>query len=162
MDDVRKMLINESFTLRGVILYATVTIERKIDDFLSDYFCSAKATGNELKEMLWKTERINLGSKKDILFMLLNRHYKPFLKKYPKFITMLEDFIPHRNILAHLELDMSDISKEAGGLIFMKYKEGKLVKKKYSAETVIKLKNDISELAKILDDLILTNNAPSD
>lgn len=164
MSEHIKKMYTDSMTLRGIVLDSTVSIERRIDEYLSDYFCKNNVIGNELKEMLWYTERITLGGKKDIFFMLIKRDHKEFLKSHPKFITTLEEIIPHRNIFAHLEVDLltEQIHNESNyvQIAFKKYKNGKLTPQKYRKEDIEKLAADFAEIETCIEELIKTNKAP--
>lgn len=159
-DSLQKHLFKQSANFRGHILDVTITIERKIDDFIAAYFCKNDFVANELKEMLFSTDKITIGSKKEVLFLLLNRYHKQFLKDYPKFIDTLERFIPHRNILAHLEIDSSIESfEEHKGFVFKRYKGGKLKTEIYGAEEIEKLTADMVVIGNTLDELIKTTKA---
>jgi hypothetical protein len=154
MDEAKaKKMYKTSLILRGVILDATVHMERIIDNYLSDYFCVNELRGNELKEMLWNTERITLSAKKDLLFMLINRYHKVFLETYPKFIDTLDKLIPHRNIFAHLELDFSSDNLENSQFSFKKYHNGKLTNKVYTKEAIDKITADFKHVIEALDTL---------
>lgn len=155
-DDQKKYEIYQnSLQLRGAILEGTVNIERLIDDYLSNYFCDDNSKGNELKEMLWHTERINLSGKKDVLFILLNRYEKDFLKKHSTFVDKLERLIPHRNIFAHLEMDYNDIDEMyiSKKIAFRKYKNGKLDLRSYGPEEITALQNDFVIVMNALKEL---------
>ena len=161
MQEKIKKIFQNSIHLRGTVLNETVDVERKIDDYLSNYFCKNELIGNELKEMLWNTERTTLGSKKDILFILLNRYEKTLLKEHPTFIDTLERIIPHRNIFAHLSVDYSNdvLERENVEVVFKKYNKGKLDPKVYKKEDLIKFKSDFKTINIFLD-ILLTSKAP--
>jgi hypothetical protein len=154
-EDKLRTIFQKSIQLRGLVLDATIDIERKIDDYLSSYFCNDEIKGNELKEMLWFTERIALGGKKDIFFILIKRNKKDFLVKYPDFIDKLDKLIPHRNIFAHRSIDYSEsiLDKPHVEVVFKRYDSGKSKPKTYTVEDVQNLTNDIKEVLKCMDEL---------
>jgi len=158
--------IHETFSrsihMRGQVLDSMIDVERLIDDLLSFYFTSDDIKENELKEMLWHTERINLGSKKEILFLILNSHYKRWLNQNPNFITSLQEIIPHRNIFAHLELDLSKeyATNEPIELIFKKYKSGKLKLEIYPDDRLTELMDKFTYLKMCLITLITIIKPP--
>ena len=150
-------------SLRGLMLEYTIKVENIINEYLSLYFCKDEYVGNELKEMLLNTERITLGSKKDILFILLNRYHQDYIKLHPKLISNIESIVPHRNIFAHLEMDYSslDLEDEKIAIFFNKYKNGKLVQLKYSSDDISKLVTDFKEIIERLEELVKTTKAPN-
>ena len=144
-----------SLLLRGSFIERIVGIERQIDTFLSNYFSKNEFVGNELHEMLWCTERITIGSKKDIMFIILKKHYKDFLNEHPRFMDILERLIPHRNIFAHLEFDInSDEAARKHSLVFKKYKNGKLELKEYTGEVLAQLNGELSEIDNTIRELL--------
>jgi hypothetical protein len=162
-DKMSKMSENyrSSMILRGMMIEKTIVIERLIDTFLSNYFAKNKFIGNELHEVLWCTERITLGSKKDILFVLLRKHYKDFLENTPDFISRLESVIPHRNNFAHLEIDLSEDAINRDAILLKKYKNGKLELREYSTATLTPLIDDMDAATELLRDLIKTSKTLS-
>ncbi|HTI60760.1 hypothetical protein [Mucilaginibacter sp.] len=163
MDKEKTALVyNRSITLRGLVLDSTVQVERKIDIFLSDYFCDDKLKWAELNEMLWFTERITIGNKKDIFFLILDRHFKDYKSRNPKLVETLENIIPHRNIFAHLEIDLSEetVHKTGIEISFKKYKAGKINIQRYSMAEIQKLFDDFNFVNNCLDELLKTSKAP--
>ncbi len=159
-EELELQLLEHSVKLRGILLEATIEIERKMDRFLSNYFCKDEITSNELLEFLWMSERVTLGSKKDILFYVLDAHYKDFLKAFPEFKSSLEDLVPHRNIFAHLEIDR-DLSDYNGvyEIKFKKFSKGKLEVKKYGRSQIEQITEGFNRV-NFAFDLLLNNNAP--
>lgn len=143
---VVKNLMNEDtfdqdvIFLRGTILTGTITIERKMDEFLSSYFCANKKKKNELCELLFFTERISFDIKRQILQVILSSHYGDFLKKYPDFFSRLESIVPHRNIFAHLEADkinsITTGEEEKQTVVFKRYKSGKNKPQTYTMKEI--------------------------
>jgi hypothetical protein len=150
MNHTAKKIYQNSLTLRGIVLDAVVDIERAMDNYIANYFCIDEHRSNELREMLLHTERITLGSKKDVYYLLIRRYNPEYIELNPKFIETLERFIPHRNVLAHLEVDYSEkwLNKENIHVAFKKYKEGKLKDWYYTQDDVDKLKTDYHTIMK--------------
>jgi hypothetical protein len=159
-EDLEFQLLEHAIKLRGVLLEATIEVERKMDRFLSNHFCANIERGNELLEFLWMTERITLGAKKEILFYVLDNNYKQFLKNNEEFKTLFENLIPHRNIFAHLEIDRNYADYNGTYQVkFKKYSKGKLETKKYGRIEMEKITIDFERLNHFLD-LLVTSNAP--
>jgi hypothetical protein len=144
-----------TYFLRGSILDATIKTERLIDEYLSFHFSRDASTGIEIKEMLFFTERITFGSKKDIFFILLDKYHKDFIKLNPTFKEKLDRLIPHRNIFAHYEIDLSNNLLDEGDLtiVFKKYKQGKLKPEQYQPERINNILTDFGYMIKILYEL---------
>jgi SAM-dependent MidA family methyltransferase len=111
--------------LTGYIIYSTVEIERKIDNFIAKHFCKSKKLANQLKQTLLFTERLTFDAKKDVLISVLKNDYKRFIEDNPKFIANLSEIAPQRNVFAHLDVDYG-----AKDLTFKKYAGGELKLKK--------------------------------
>lgn len=144
--------------LRGKILSDTVEIERKVDNFLSLYFCSTDEKKNELCELLLFTERITFDIKKQMMYAILQNHYKPFLIENPDLIAGLEELIPHRNIFAHLEVDKEesfvDGESENQKVVFKRYKGGKNKPITYTIKDVTKIGGNMGKISKLMDYLV--------
>ena len=152
---IDKITFDTSVELRGLVLDLTIDIERRIDDCLSEYFCKNEKVAIDLHECLWATERITLGSKKDILFILLKRHKPEYLKLNPTFLGLLDNLIPHRNIFAHLEIDYdrSGPTNDKYAIVFKKYKNGKIDPKTYTVTEIHQITHDLKEIAKRLSEI---------
>ena len=144
-----------TFYLRGMVLELTIALERNIDRYLTQHFCRNEKTENELTEMFFFTEKTTLGAKKDVLFLLLDKYHKDFLKDNPTFKTRLDNLIPHRNIFAHLEIDYSkmDANDLNFKIIFNKFKGGKLKPEEYATEKIKEIMNDMKQITLSLYDL---------
>ena len=149
-------LHEKNLVLRGFILNSTVEIERKIDDFLAQYFCETQEKQNELKELLFFTEKINFDYKREMLSNILQSKYQDFIAQNENFVRNLGEIAPHRNIFAHLEIVLGkDLDeKNKNDLIFKKYVNGKLKLKIYDRIALAKLENKIHEVLDTLDLLI--------
>ncbi|RYE18328.1 MAG: hypothetical protein EOP42_30850, partial [Sphingobacteriaceae bacterium] len=79
--------------LRGLIINHTIEIERKMDNALANHFCGNLERKNELCELLLFTERITFDMKKQILYSILQTHYKGFIEENPEFMPSLEDIV---------------------------------------------------------------------
>lgn len=135
--------------LTGYIIYATVEIERKIDEFLANHFCASESKATQLKQVLLFTERITFDAKKDMVNSIVKNDYPIFIKENPNFINMLSHIAPHRNIFAHLDIDNT-----SSILSFKKYIGGELKLRSYDRRTLGLLEKNINEVSDILDSLI--------
>ena len=90
--------------MKGYILYATIEIERKIDEILSLYFCNTQTKQDEIKELIFYHERITFDFKRELFSIVSKRYYTDWLKEHPTVLKNLEAIAPHRNRFAHLEM----------------------------------------------------------
>lgn len=134
------------YSLRGNLLAATVEIERKMDEYISGYFCDDVKKKSELCEMLLYTERINLDLKTQILDMILGEDTPIGL------ITNLRAIVKARNVFAHLELDSDKSTHES--ITFKKYVKGKLKPVNYSIDALNLISKQVADTNKELDLLI--------
>lgn len=139
------------YSLRGNFLASTIEIERKIDDYLSTYFCDTLIKKNELCELLLFNERVTLESKKDIFQGLLKFHNKDFLKSNPNFLDDLNNFSKHRNIFAHLELE-EDGSQTS--ITFKRYKAGKMALIVYDIDLINAIGVQAIRINNLIDELL--------
>jgi len=143
----KRYLLNENVLFyRGSILDGIIDIERKMDDYLSSYFCSTLIKKNQLNELLFFTERISLDVKRQIFIKIIPLDKPEFLKENSRFLKKFEGLVPHRNIMAHLELfeiEELDDEKLKQCLVFKKYKDGKITPKVYDEKSLNQIKNDI-------------------
>jgi len=154
-------LINNQNTLRGYILFMTVQIERKIDNYLSTHFCASSKKKNQINELIFFTERITLDMKRQVFVSLLKANESPFLKENPDFLKVLENIVPHRNIFAHLETySLRELSwDDRKKLVFKKYSNGELRPKRYEQKDISDLQTDLMYIDFSLD-LILQELPP--
>jgi hypothetical protein len=147
------LLLGNQKLLRGDILAATVQIERKIDNYLSTYFCGSAKKKNQLDELLFYTEKISLDMKRQIFVNLLKSNNSVFLKENRIFLKTLESIIPHRNVFAHLEvMNIYDLPREdRKNLVFKKYSDGALKPKKYTIDTIVDILVDMEYVNFSLD-----------
>lgn len=146
-------LIKNLSTLRGYILSMTVQIERKIDNYLSNYFCASLKKKNQINELLFFTERITLDMKRQVFVSILKSNNSDYLKANPDFLKKLEDVIPHRNIFAHLEAcSIHELTREdRKKLVFKKYSNGLLKRKRYEQKDISDLQIDLMYIDFSLD-----------
>ena len=158
MQSKKEEMFEASTRLRGLVLDATIDIERAIDNYLSNYFCATSNKKNELNELLFFTEKVTLESKRQIFCAIVETHNQAFLNKHPDFLSSIERIVPHRNIFAHLELDDSELAISSSDieLVFKKYAKGKLTSKKYDIEQLKNLREDIARVKLCLHELVLT------
>jgi len=94
---------------RGTFLSLMSLIEANIDSVLSDYFCSYDSEKmNEIKYILFATNKISLSSKRQILMSIIKKNYDEFQKKYSSLESELIALFKRRNIFAHERFVFSD------------------------------------------------------
>ena len=142
--------------MRGIIISHTIYIERKIDEFLSNHFCEKMERKNELCELLLFTERITFDMKKQMLYAIVKEHYKQFIKDNETFLQDMEAIAPHRNIFAHLEIDLSMCQPGTGNerIVFKKYKSGKFKPEVYTRDQIGTLSSQMRNVMESMDRLI--------
>lgn len=162
-----KQVANE---LRGKILGLSVEFERSLDDFIAAHFCKDEIREMELKELLLFTERITLDSKRAIFCVIVQKHYPQFLEQNADCLDEIGEIIPHRNVLAHLEINLEKsvwegetgkLAKddEKRELVFKKYKNGKLTDKGYCESVIYDIMDMIKFNSEIISELAKTVNA---
>lgn len=149
LNDVR----TNPILLRGIVLDGVIDIERKIDDYLSTYFCNSLLTKNELNELLFFSEKLTPDMKRQIFVALLIRHNSDFITDYPSFLPFLERVIPHKHTFSHLQLDADQSSKKEG-LAFKKFSNGKLRLQEYTGNEITELRTQM-QLCDLCLDLLL-------
>jgi hypothetical protein len=155
--NANNLLLGNQLLLRGQILSSTVMIERKIDEYLSTYFCGSISKKNQLNELLFYTEKIALDMKRQIFVHLLKANNSPYISKNPEFLKYLEELVPHRNIFAHLEvIDINDLPVEdRKKMVFKKYSNGLLKPKKYTVDDIVELQKKLFYVDFSLDVILL-------
>lgn len=144
-----------SISVRGLVLETTITAERIIDQFLSDFFCKDEFTGWELNELLWYTQRITFRNKIDVLYDILNRYHGAFFKTNKKFFKdFVEKIISERNNFAHLEIEsFKNINNENYTIILKKYKTRKLNLLEYKKEDIENIIGEFNKMTKLISSL---------
>lgn len=137
-----------SISVRGLVLETTITAERTIDQFLSDFFCKDEFTGWELNELLWYTQRITFRNKIDVLYDILNRYYKIFFDTNSKFFKdFVSKALSERNNFAHLEIEsFKNMTNENYVIILKKYSQRKLNLIEYKKEDIEKIIFNFNEM----------------
>ncbi|MEO6849307.1 MAG: hypothetical protein ABI166_01705 [Mucilaginibacter sp.] len=87
----------------GNIVTRTISIEKYMDKILSIHFCESENKRDEFSSMILFNERITFDFKKNILSILLKKHYNNILINNPNLLKLLSDVPEHRNRFAHLE-----------------------------------------------------------
>jgi len=118
---------------RGLIIHATITMEKAMDTYISNYFCSDKTKTQEMHYLFLGDNRINLENKRQIFIWLAKNHDQDLLKKYVsirgemnKNNSLDKDMIfviEQRNIFAHLLVDV--YKSEDDILHFVKFKNSR-------------------------------------
>ncbi|MFZ4101202.1 MAG: hypothetical protein ACOYKR_04555 [Sphingobacterium thalpophilum] len=120
-----KSIISDSTDIRGFFITDTIVIERRIDNYLANYFCSKpKYRRQELIEMILSSDSMTFEKKKNIFKVVLKKHQPTFEKEYPELFPFLNSIIENRNIFAHYLLDTSKeaLKRYPNDIGFVKYK----------------------------------------
>jgi hypothetical protein len=160
--------------MKGYVLYATIEIERKIDDLLSLYFCNTEVKQNEIKEFIFYHERVTFDFKRELFNLLAKKYYVDWIEKQPDILRTLENITPHRNRFAHLEVSegkelteilakpqlilQPDLTKMLSGsdkntLVYKRYKNGKLQYIGYDTLEISRIETQVNYVSKALDNL---------
>lgn len=159
----------------GVIILNTIEIERKIDLYLSRYFCSDSLKQQEFSNRFLFHERITLDFKKEIFLSILKSKNRLFLTENPLFASLLDKLPQHRNRFAHLEaisaielaaiiqnqtrvqdgMDLENTLKsiDRESIIYKRFKNGTPSYIGYTYEKVRKLELSMYGLMDLLDEL---------
>jgi len=93
---------NIAFHRRGAIINETIMLERLIDDFIVNYFCTDAKKKVELMELIIGTKRMIFENKVQVFKVLLDKHFPEILEKNKTLITDIVNIvIPARNVFAH-------------------------------------------------------------
>jgi hypothetical protein len=91
-----------AFHRRGALINEVVMLERVIDEYIVNYFCSDEVKSRELKELIICTKRMTFENKMQVSKVLLDRYNKEVLDNNPSLLNdILNTVIPERNIFAH-------------------------------------------------------------
>ena len=85
----------------GEIISATVGLERIMDSFIGEHFCSDKSKKTELVNLLLSTERITYESKRQVLKWIVETHYPNLKELHPTIFNDMQEIGELRNTLAH-------------------------------------------------------------
>lgn len=103
-----KLYTNTAYRVRGIIINEIILLERMIDGYLANYFCTTSKSKKSLKELILCTDRITFGNKREVFQFILETENPAFLKKHPNFLKNITEIIKERNIVAHYWLNTSD------------------------------------------------------
>lgn len=125
----RQESLNEMIQLaarsRGYVIELSISIERAIDRFIAGYFCEDSEKFMEIKDYII-AQAMPAESKRMIFVNILRRNYPNLLKINKKTLDSIAELYDERNVLAHMELDVSDdaldIFIETGDIHFIKYR----------------------------------------
>lgn len=120
-----KQLLISVIDLRGAIINDVIFLERVIDDFIANYFCTDTIKRDELMELVLTNERYALGSKIEVMVRILKKHYPEFYKEYPNIKGELDFISEKRNVLAHVLLDTTNEGIENEIMGFIRFKNAK-------------------------------------
>ena len=111
--------------VRGIVIEGCIMIERKIDYYLSKYYCEDNERRLELSDLF--TQYLNLEFKRALYMRILNKNHNEEIELYSKELKGIENMMVERNVLAHMELDTSDTAIEkyitTGVIQFIKYRK---------------------------------------
>ena len=120
-----KELLISVIDLRGAIINDVIFLERVIDDFIANYFCSDPVKRDELMELVLTNERYSLSSKIEVMVRIIKLHYKEFFNQYPNIKGELDFISEKRNVLAHVLLDTTNEGIENEVMGFIRFKNAK-------------------------------------
>lgn len=127
MDIELENLKNEASVLRGVFIDRIIYLERTIDKFLSKHFCKTNELQDELMELVFASENSGFEKKRNLLGIILKRHYIDIFTDSKVFFSKLKSIQTHRNIFAHCMLDFRQDSvvefTKTNTINFIKYYE---------------------------------------
>lgn len=165
----------------GDVISYVITVEKLINNFLSEYFCDNENKREQLKTMVLFHERITYDFKKELFSNIIKNQYPSVLISYPDFIKKISTLPEHRNRFAHLDIirgldrvmlvnmkkvvwDGSNLEKEIKDvtgdmIIFGRYKNGIIRYIGYGADQIAVIEKDLiyiihafTNLKKILKD----------
>ena len=73
--DTRRKTYDLSFEFRSIFLHSMIQLERKMDIFISIYFCKDSIRRREMCELLLFTEKITLDNKRMIFNNIIQNRY---------------------------------------------------------------------------------------
>lgn len=123
---------------RGYVIELSISVERAIDRFIAGYFCEDPNKFIEIKDYII-AQAMPAESKRMIFVNILNRNYPNLIKIHKKSINEIAELYEERNILAHMELDISEQALntfiETGNIHFIKYRT-KISSHPYNSEKI--------------------------
>ena len=145
-----KEVFNYSVNIRGTVLSKTVHIERLMDQYLAEYFCETEKKRLQISELWLWTERATFDLKRQILSKIIPNGNEDFL-------TSLEEIAPHRNVFAHLEVNVERLSDffTLNQIVFKSFSNGKKKDKIYTVETIKNLEKSMEKSIEGLKRLLL-------
>ena len=100
-----------AYRRRGELINQTIMIERAMEQYLVQHFCTESDRQIELLETLLSTTHVSFFAKLEVVIIILERHDPTFLYAYPDVKKELTDIMEQRNIIAHSVLDFSNIMR---------------------------------------------------
>lgn len=94
-------MIQDSFAIRGMIINSMTILEKYIDVFLSNHFCTQKAKRTEIMNCLFATKYITFESKRIIMDYILITHHNKTELGFKKIAGDLDRFNKYRIAAAH-------------------------------------------------------------
>lgn len=95
---------------RGVLINHIIFLERLMDRYISEYFCSTKEKAAELLDLILCTRRITFESKSEVLRVALDKNFPQKEKENTETRKEFQYIAEERNKLAHYLLDSSPLA----------------------------------------------------
>lgn len=129
-------LLDKANHLRGGVMGDLILIEKLIDGYIADHFCSSHLMAKEMHLLILGDNRMSFESKKQVFQQIVIKHDLHWSKSYHSYrnddrkkgrVPLFGDLdyvITKRNILAHCWLDTSVINEplKAEKLVFVRFK----------------------------------------
>ena len=120
-----KEMIGFAGTIRGIVIEGCIMIERAIDLYLSSYFTYGNGKQKELSHLL--SRHITLENKRAFYMDIIKMEAKDEYKMHKSDLARIVRIIEERNIIAHMELDISEVAMDkfqsTGVIQFIKYRK---------------------------------------
>jgi hypothetical protein len=151
MEISHSSMTQDSFDIRGMIINSMTILERTMDVFLSNHFCSEIEKRVEIMNCLFATKYITFESKRQILNYILITHYKKSESRLKDINADLDRFNQHRITAAHFVVDYSNEAIQH----YNKTKEVTFLKFEKSFEKEFFNIEKAYEISKKMDDYII-------
>lgn len=157
MNTINKML-EESKKFRGEILHAMCVFEKKLDIFISKFFCSDEEKSVDMLLFMIGDNRMPLDNKRQVFHAICKKYYKDWYASFGGEETLnkcMVHIIEQRNILAHCPMDQSDDAikefEKSSVLKFFRFKDS-IKDFKYSQKSFLKLYFCIFSVTDFIDE----------
>jgi hypothetical protein len=165
-DQEIKQYLDTADRIRGVIISHTVLLERNIDEYLCNYFCSTEEKKWELMELVI-SERMDFHEKTEAFTEILRKNCiakgLELKNEYPRIKTDFQEIAQARNFFAHTLLmppDETRIKEKKFTLLKFKDKREAIDYTEAKIQSIFDRINKYSDLIKNLTSTDTAN--PSD